>query len=85
MDEVGAKVQVDVAFPKDIEDLRNKLANLKLEKVEVVKSQKYEKAAELRDEERNVVDLLETKKLEWEIEMEESRIDITEEKRIILS
>lgn len=79
MDEVGAKVQVDVAFPKDIEDLRNKLANLKLEKVEVVKSQKYEKAAELRDEERNVVDLLETKKLEWEIEMEESRIDITED------
>jgi ATP-dependent Clp protease ATP-binding subunit ClpC len=79
MDEVGAKVQVDVAFPKEIEDLRNKLSNLKLEKVEVVKSQKYEKAAELRDEERKVIDLLEDKKLEWEIEMEESRIDITEE------
>lgn len=79
MDEVGAKVQVDVAFPKEIEDLRNKLSNLKLEKVEVVKSQKYEKAAELRDEERKVIDLLEYKKLEWEIEMEESRIDITEE------
>ena len=79
MDEVGAKVQVDVAFPKEIEDLRNKLANLKLEKVEVVKSQKYEKAAELRDEEKNVVSLLGDKKLEWEIEMEESRIDVTEE------
>ena len=79
MDEVGAKVQVDVAFPKEIEDLRNKLSNLKLEKVEVVKSQRYEKAAELRDEERKVMDLLEYKKLEWEIEMEESRIDITEE------
>ena len=79
MDEVGAKVQVDVAFPKEIEDLRTKLANLKLEKVEVVKSQKYEKAAELRDEEKNVVSLLDTKKLEWEIEMEESRIDVTEE------
>lgn len=79
MDEVGAKVQVDVAFPKEIEDLRNKLANLKVEKVEVVKSQKYEKAAELRDEERNVVNLLEDKKLEWEMEMEHSRVDITEE------
>ena len=79
MDEVGAKVQVDVAFPKEIEDLRSKLANLKLEKVEVVKSQRYEKAAELRDEEKNVVSLLDTKKLEWEIEMEESRIDVTEE------
>ena len=79
MDEVGAKVQVDVAFPQEIEDLRNKLSNLKLEKVDVVKSQKYEKAAELRDEERKVIDLLEDKKLEWEIQMEESRIDITEE------
>jgi len=79
MDEVGAKVQVDVAFPQEIEDLRNKLSNLKLEKVDVVKSQKYEKAAELRDEERKVIGLLEDKKLEWEIQMEESRIDITEE------
>ena len=79
MDEVGAKVQVDVAFPQEIEDLRNKLSNLKLQKVDVVKSQKYEKAAELRDEERKVIGLLEDKKLEWEIQMEESRIDITEE------
>ena len=79
MDEVGAKVQVDVAFPKEIEDLRNKLANLKIEKVGVVKSQKYEKAAELRDEEKNVVSLLDDKKLEWEMEMEESRIEITED------
>lgn len=79
MDEVGAKVQVDVEFPKDIEDLRNKLQSLKLEKVEVVKSQKYEKAAELRDQERNVVDTLENKKIAWEIEMEEKRVAVTEE------
>ena len=37
------------------------------------------KAAELRDEERKVVNLLEDKKLEWELEMEHSRVDITEE------
>jgi ATP-dependent Clp protease ATP-binding subunit ClpC len=79
MDEVGAKVQVDITFPKEIEDLRNKLANLKVEKIDVVKSQRYEKAAELRDEERKVVNLLEDKKLEWELEMEHSRVDITEE------
>jgi ATP-dependent Clp protease ATP-binding subunit ClpC len=78
MDEVGAKVQVDIEYPKEIEDLRSKLSDLKLEKVEVVKSQKYEKAAELRDEEKNVVRELEDRKLEWEIEMESSRIDITE-------
>lgn len=79
MDEVGAKVQVDIEFPKEIEDLRNKLQSLKVEKVEVVKSQKYEKAAELRDQERNVVDQLEEKKISWEIEMGEKRVSVTEE------
>ena len=79
MDEVGAKVQVDIEFPKEIEDLRNKLQSLKVEKVEVVKSQKYEKAAELRDQERNVVDQLEEKKISWEIEMGEKRVNVTEE------
>jgi len=79
MDEVGAKVQVDIEFPKEIEDLRNKLQSLKLEKVEVVKSQKYEKAAELRDQERHVLDELEDKKASWEIEMEEKRVGVTEE------
>ena len=79
MDEVGAKVQVDIEFPKEIEDLRNKLQLLKLEKVEVVKSQKYEKAAQLRDEERNIINKLEDKKIAWEIEMEEKRVGVTEE------
>ena len=79
MDEVGAKVQVDIEFPKEIEDLRNKLQSLKLEKVEVVKSQKYEKAAELRDQERHVLDELEDRKASWEIEMEEKRVGVTEE------
>ena len=79
MDEVGAKVQVDIEFPKEIEDLRNKLQSLKSEKVQVVKSQRYEKAAELRDQERNVIDRLEDKKVAWEIEMEEKRVAVTEE------
>ena len=70
MDEVGAKVQVDIEFPKEIEDLRNKLQSLS-RKVQVVKSQKYEKRLELRDQERNIIDKLTDKKIEWEIEMEE--------------
>jgi ATP-dependent Clp protease ATP-binding subunit ClpC len=79
MDEVGAKVQVDIEYPKDIEDLRAKLADLKTQKVNVVKSQRYEQAAELRDEERAVIKSLDDKKLAWEIEMEEKRIEICEE------
>ena len=52
LDEVGAKAQVDIEYPKEIEKLREKIDKLKKEKVEVVKSQKYEKAAQLRDKEK---------------------------------
>ena len=78
MDEVGAKVQVELAFPKEIEDLRKKLNELKEQKVDVVKSQKYEKAAELRDQERAVLLELEEKKMEWELELEKRRKPVTE-------
>jgi len=78
MDEVGAKVQVELAFPKEIEELRKKLNDLKEQKVDVVKSQRYEKAAELRDKERAVLGDLEEKKIEWELELEESRKPVTE-------
>ena len=79
MDEVGAKVQVELEYPKEIEDLRRILSDLKEEKVEVVKSQKYEKAAELRDKERTVLGTLEEKKLAWEMELEDSRKPVTED------
>jgi len=79
MDEVGAKVQVELEYPKEIEELRQRLTGLKEEKVEVVKSQKYEKAAELRDKERMVIQDLEEKKVLWELELEDSRKPVTEE------
>ena len=79
MDEVGAKVQVELEYPKEIEELRQQLTGLKEEKVEVVKSQKYEKAAELRDKERMVIQDLEEKKVLWELELEDSRKPVTEE------
>lgn len=79
MDEVGAKVQVELEYPKEIEDLRQKLSDLKEEKIAVVKSQKYEKAAKLRDEERTVLSTLEEKKLEWETELEDSRKPVSED------
>ncbi len=55
-----------------------KLNDLKEQKVDVVKSQRYEKAAELRDKERAVLGDLEEKKIEWELELEESRKPVTE-------
>ena len=77
MDEVGAKVQIEISFPKEIEDLRFQLNDLKEQKVEVVKSQKYEKAAELRDKERGVLELLEEKKTLWELQLNKTKQNVT--------
>ena len=54
MDEVGSMVQIDVKTPKSIENLRIVILVVKLEKIDVVKSQNYEKAADLRDKERKL-------------------------------
>ena len=77
MDEVGSKVQLDIKYPKKIEDLKKKIIDIKTLKFEVVQSQQYEKAAEIRDTERVYVDELETKKNLWEEKQELNRIDVT--------
>ena len=79
LDEVGAKVQVDIDYPKEIEELRRKINEVKEQKVNVVKTQRFEKAAELRDREKTLVTKLEDRKLEWEKSLEESRQEVTED------
>jgi ATP-dependent Clp protease ATP-binding subunit ClpC len=52
---------------------------LKDQKNEVIKSQQYEKAAELRDNERKLQDQLEVAKKKWEEESKNNRVTVTEE------
>lgn len=77
MDEVGSKVQLDVKYPKSIEDLKKKIVDIKALKFEVVQSQKYEKAAEIRDTEKKYTEELDTKKNQWEKKQELNRLDVT--------
>ena len=63
MDEVGARSQVNAKPPKIISDLEQEIVSIKDEKNRVVRSQKYEEAAKLRDKERQVIDKLESKRL----------------------
>lgn len=79
MDEVGAKKQLDVKFPKEIEELKNQLQEIKLEKTEVVKNQQYEMAAQLRDREKKVNEKLQAAKDKWEIDQKANRIPIMED------
>jgi len=53
LDEVGARVHLkNISVPQDIVDLEKKIEEVKVEKNKVVKSQKFEEAAALRDKEK---------------------------------
>ncbi len=79
MDEVGAKAQINVKFPEVIEKLGEDAINIKEKKIQVVKSQRYEEAAQLRDEEKKILSRLESEKEKFESEKDEKRKEITEE------
>jgi ATP-dependent Clp protease ATP-binding subunit ClpC len=69
IDEVGARSQIEIKMPQIIEDLKQQAHDIKLEKIEVVKHQNYEKAASLRDKETKVLDRLEEEKKKFEIDL----------------
>jgi ATP-dependent Clp protease ATP-binding subunit ClpC len=73
LDEVGARAQVNVKPPKSILDLEGKISEIGIEKVNVVKSQRYEEAARLRDEERKLLEELEEANRKWSTESDKSR------------
>ena len=77
MDEVGATVQIEVKTPKSIINLKESISKIKLEKIEVVKTQDYEKAADLRDVERKLLDKLSEETIKWENKQKENRVAVT--------
>ena len=79
MDEVGARAQINVKLPEVIEKLRAKAFELKEKKIQVVKRQKYEEAAHLRDEEKKIIETLEFEKRKFEEEKNDTRKVITED------
>ncbi len=80
MDEVGARVHLkNINVPDNIVELEKKIEDIKEEKNRVVKSQKFEEAASLRDTEKKLADELERAKLQWEEESKHKRFPITDE------
>lgn len=80
MDEAGARVHLsNIHVPKEIVDLEKKIEEIKEEKNLVVKSQKYEEAAKLRDKEKNLLEQLEISKQKWEEETKNQRYEVSEE------
>jgi ATP-dependent Clp protease ATP-binding subunit ClpC len=80
MDEVGARVHIsNITVPEDILKLEEQIENIKKEKNQVVKSQKYEEAAQLRDKEKRLIDQLDRAKQLWEEDTKKRRYTVTEE------
>ncbi len=80
MDEVGARVHLkNINVPKEILDLEKRIEDVKVEKNKVVKSQKFEEAANLRDTEKKLQEELEKAKANWEEESKHKRYPINEE------
>jgi len=80
MDEVGARVHLkNINVPQNILDLEKKIEEIKQEKNKVVKSQRFEEAAALRDKEKRLGEELERAKRDWEEEAKHKRYPINEE------
>ncbi|MBX2842256.1 MAG: ATP-dependent Clp protease ATP-binding subunit [Flammeovirgaceae bacterium] len=80
LDEAGARVHINnIHVPDDIVKLEEQIENVKKEKNKVVKSQKYEEAAQLRDKEKKLIDQLEAAKVRWEKETNETVYPVEEE------
>jgi ATP-dependent Clp protease ATP-binding subunit ClpC len=77
LDEVGARMQTDLKVPDVIEELKKKAADIKQQKIDVVKKQNYEQAAELRDKEKKLLTKLDQEKIKFEEQL-------AKEKQLIL-
>ena len=77
LDELGAEKKVSTEIPESIEELRAEIEKINDKKKEVVRSQKYELAAQLRDEEKKLIKKLEQEKKSWEEDMDNNKDPIS--------
>lgn len=80
LDEAGSRVHIsNIVVPKDVTDIEQKLIDIKDKKQEVVKGQRYEEAAKLRDVEKQLQKQLEDARRKWDEDTKENRQTVTEE------
>ena len=80
LDEAGSRVHIsNIVVPKEVTDIEQKLSDIKDKKQEVVKGQRYEEAAKLRDVEKQLQKQLEDARKKWDEETKENRQTVTED------
>ena len=79
LDEAGARVHIsNIVVPKEIINIEEKISNIKEKKNEVVRSQRYEEAAKLRDIEKQLQSNLDDARKKWEEEQKTNRQTVSE-------
>jgi ATP-dependent Clp protease ATP-binding subunit ClpC len=80
LDEAGSRVHIsNIRVPEDVLKLEKQLEAIREEKLKVVKRQKYEEAARLRDDEKRLENSLEEAKKRWEEDVKNHRETVSEE------
>jgi len=80
LDEAGARVHINnIHVPEDIVKFEEAIEDVKKEKNRVVKSQKYEEAAQLRDKEKKLIEQLDLAKARWEEKTRTEKYTVTED------
>ena len=80
LDEAGSRIHITkINVPKNITDLEEKLSIATKEKKDAIKMQKFEIAAELRDNEKRIISQLEKEKSIWENELKSNKETVTDQ------
>ena len=80
LDEVGSRVHItNISVPKDILKIEKDLDEVRTNKDAMVKKQKFEEAAKLRDDERTLEKKLAVEQEKWELDSKNNRITVTED------
>lgn len=80
LDEAGARVHIsNIVVPKEITDVEQKIIEIKEKKNDVIKRQKYEEAAKLRDVEKQLNTQLQVAKERWEEQTLKNRQLVSED------
>ncbi len=80
LDEAGARVHLaNITVPKHVIELEEDIETTSIEKNSMVKKQRFEEAARLRDKEKRLIEDLEVAQREWEKESESIVFDVIED------
>ncbi|WP_428742915.1 ATP-dependent Clp protease ATP-binding subunit [Tenacibaculum sp.] len=80
LDEAGSRIHItNIVVPQQILELEEKLEEIRERKTKAVSGQKYEEAAKLRDDEKNIETALESAQHQWEEDSKLHRETVTED------